>query len=175
MYPASCSIMSFCVCQTLSVGLGEELIQTLLHICTNSGSRHLKGISKSHGAAIYTEKVFCSMASSHQLRCSKFFAYFFAVFHVNKTWENTWIFFMVDQLLSIKSWSLFLFRKFHLVLKQSNILPHNFKARTLNSEQKREFFIPNSEFLQGYLSGNVNTGTLVIYLDVQIWHSYNNW
>lgn len=43
-------------------------------------------------------------------------------------------------------------RKFHLVLKQSNILPRDFKARTLNNKQKREFFIPNSEFLQGYLS-----------------------
>nr|XP_022321266.1 ADAM 17-like protease isoform X1 [Crassostrea virginica] len=48
-------------------------------------------------------------------------------------------------------------RKFHLVLKQSNIIPKNFKARTVNNKQKSEFSIPNSDFLQGYLSDDENS------------------
>ncbi|XP_056012005.1 ADAM 17-like protease [Ostrea edulis] len=43
-------------------------------------------------------------------------------------------------------------RHFHLVLKQSNIIHQNFKARTLNEKLKKEFYIPHTDFLQGHLS-----------------------
>ncbi|XP_062584922.1 ADAM 17-like protease [Saccostrea cucullata] len=43
-------------------------------------------------------------------------------------------------------------RHFHLVLKQSNIITQDFRARTLNNNLKYEFYIANSNFLQGHLS-----------------------